>query len=97
MFIRGTSTQLLLLMLFLIGGLLALTSLRYLTKIKEEGEVEREKVVNHMHVSFRKTLRSNLGREVTNGIYYPRATVKRKVVKLVRHRKQQSEVLKNIA
>jgi MFS family permease len=82
---------------FIIGGLLALTSLRYLSKIKEEGEVEKEKVVTHMHVSFRKKLRSNLGREVTNGIYYPRATVKRKVIKMVKRRKQQREPVKKMA
>ena len=82
---------------FIIGGLLALISLRFLSKIKEEGEVDKDKVVTHMQVRFRHTLRTNLGREVTNGIYHPSATVKRKVIKVMNYRKQRRELLRNTA
>jgi MFS family permease len=80
---------------FIIGGLLALTSLRYLGRIQEDGVVEKDKVVTHMRVRFKHTLRNNLGREVTNGIYHPSATVKRKIVKAMKYRQQRKEVLRH--
>jgi MFS family permease len=82
---------------FIIGGLLALASLRYLSKIEEEGEVEKDKVVTHMHVRFRSRLRSNLGRDVTHTLYHPSTTVKRKVVKMVNYRRQRRALLRNTA
>jgi MFS family permease len=82
---------------FIIGGLLALTSLRFLGKIQEEGEVDKDKVVTHMQVRFRHRLRNNLGREVTNGIYHPTTTAKRKIVKVMKYRKQRRELLRNTA
>ncbi|WP_345955395.1 MFS transporter [Mucilaginibacter sp. PAMB04168] len=82
---------------FIIGGLLALSSLRFLSKIKEEGEVDKDVVVTHMQVRFRSRVRYNLGREVTNSIYHPSATMKRKVVKMMKYRKQRREFLRNTA
>lgn len=41
---------------FIIGGVLALLSLRTLTKVKEQGEVQRKQVVVYMHARMRKTI-----------------------------------------
>jgi MFS family permease len=81
---------------FIIGGLLALASLRYLGRIKEDGVVEKDKVVMHMRVRFKHQLRHNLGNEVTNGIYHPSATVKRKIAKAIKYRKQRRALLRGI-
>ncbi len=42
---------------FIIGGLLALLSLRLLTNVKEEGETEKSMVVVHMRTSLKRRLR----------------------------------------
>ncbi|MBS7563246.1 MFS transporter [Mucilaginibacter sp. Bleaf8] len=70
---------------FIIGGLLAMLSLRFLNKIKEDGEVDKDKVVVHMHMRFRHRLRKKVGDELTDGIYHPR----RRVIKMIKKRRQQ--------
>jgi MFS family permease len=66
---------------FVIGGLLSLVSLRLLTKVKEEGEIDKRRMVIHMHANLREKLRTNLGRKVTNKLYFPAAMTKRKKVR----------------
>ena len=48
-------------------------------KIKEAGEVNKDRVVIHMRVRMRNRLRDNLGREMAETIYQPSAVVKRKI------------------
>ncbi|RXF72400.1 MFS transporter [Arcticibacter tournemirensis] len=45
---------------FVIGGLLAMLSLRLLPGIKEQGEVEKDRVVGYMHKRIRSGMRENL-------------------------------------
>lgn len=71
---------------FVIGGLLALLSLRLLNKVKERGEINRDRLVIHMRMQMRQKLRANLGRRVTNGLYYPSTVVRKNVVKLFSQR-----------
>lgn len=78
---------------FIIGGLLAMLSLRFLSRIQEHGEVKKEKVVVHMHKRFRHRLRENLGEDFTDGIYHPR----RKVVKMIRKRRKQRAMARKLA
>jgi hypothetical protein len=49
---------------FVIGGLLAMFSLRYLNGVKEQGEVEKDRVVSYM----RSKIRRNVAKEA-RGIY----------------------------
>ncbi len=67
---------------FIIGGLLAMLSLKLLAGVKEQGEVRKDKVLLHMHASFRQQLRHNLVREVADSILLPSAQVKRRVGRL---------------
>jgi MFS family permease len=69
---------------FIIGGLLAMLSLKLLAKVKEEGETHKDKVRIHMRASFRNKLRKNFGREITNNLYAPSSAIKRTVVKMFR-------------
>ncbi len=69
---------------FVIGGLLALLSLRLLTRVKEQGEINQYRMVAQMRVKLRSKLRANLGRRVTDGIYYPSVVVKRNVGRVVK-------------
>lgn len=72
--------------LFVIGGILALFSLRLLNRIEEEGETDRDRVVIYMRASLRSKMRNNLGREVADGIYYPSTAVRKKMNRLFRNR-----------
>jgi MFS family permease len=56
---------------FIIGGLLAMVSLRYLNGVKEQGEVQKERVVGYM----RSKIRRNIAREA-KGIYTGETFVK---------------------
>jgi MFS family permease len=67
---------------FIIGGLLAMLSLKLLAKVKEDGETHKDKVRIHMRAAFRNKLRKNFGREITNNLYAPSLAIRRKVVKM---------------
>ncbi|MDB5017236.1 MAG: transporter [Mucilaginibacter sp.] len=67
---------------FIIGGLLAMLSLRFLGRIKEHGEIDKERAVIHMRQRFRNKLRKNLGRQVTDGIYLPSVMIRRRIKRL---------------
>ncbi|WP_374949434.1 MFS transporter [Mucilaginibacter sp.] len=67
---------------FIIGGLLAMLSLRLLAKVKEDGETHKNKVRIHMRAALRNKLRKNVGREMADNLYAPSLAVRRKVVKL---------------
>ncbi|SDE96357.1 Major Facilitator Superfamily protein [Mucilaginibacter pineti] len=61
---------------FLIGGFLAILSLRLLTKVKEQGEVHKRKAVTHMRASLNRKLRKNVSRRVVNDVSAPTLTAK---------------------
>jgi len=67
---------------FIIGGLLALASMRLLGKVKEDGETHKDKVRMHMRAALRNKLRKNIGREMADNLYAPSLAVRRKVVKM---------------
>jgi hypothetical protein len=67
---------------FIIGGLIAMLSLRLLAKVKEQGEIHKHKVAIHMRAAFRNKLRKNIGREMADNLYSPSLAVRRKVVRL---------------
>lgn len=69
---------------FIIGGLLAMASLRLLAKVKEQGETHKRKVSIHMRAAFRNKLRKNIGREMADNLYAPSLAVRRRVVKMLR-------------
>lgn len=56
---------------FIIGGLLALFSLRLLRKVKEEGEIDKNRMAIHLRAGIRSKLRDNLGRQTAEKLYYP--------------------------
>ncbi|MFD0794074.1 MFS transporter [Mucilaginibacter litoreus] len=65
---------------FIIGGVLAIASLKLLKRVSEQGETHKRKVRMHMRAALRNKLRKNLGREVTDNLYAPSIAVSRKVV-----------------
>jgi MFS family permease len=69
---------------FIIGGVLALASLKLLNKINEQGETHRRKVRMHMRATLRNKMRKNLGRRLTDNLYAPSITVRKNVVKMMR-------------
>lgn len=73
---------------FVIGGLLALASLKMLGRVKEQGEIAGRRMTVHMRIGFRNRLRTNLGRRMADRIYNPSAMVRRKVTKLLSERRK---------
>jgi MFS family permease len=80
---------------FIIGGLLALLSLKLLAKIKEEGETNKYKVVTHMRATVRHKLRKNIGREVIDNLYAPSLAVRRKVGRILKQRESWNNYRKS--
>jgi MFS family permease len=76
---------------FVIGGLLAMLSLRLLNKVKEEGEIDKGRMVVHLRAGFRNQLRTNLGRNITDGLYYPANMIKRNKVKRLKAKKMYKQ------
>ncbi|MVN93048.1 MFS transporter [Mucilaginibacter aquatilis] len=67
---------------FVIGGVLALLSLRLLNKVNEHGEIRRHRLVIHMRTQLRRKLRANLGRRVTDGLYLPSTILRKNIMKI---------------
>jgi len=68
---------------FIIGGTLALASLKLLSKVNEQGETHRRKVRMHMRAALRNKMRKNLGRELTNNLYAPSIAIRKNIVKMM--------------
>jgi MFS family permease len=68
---------------FIIGGLLALASLKLLAKVNEHGETHRWKVKMHMRATFRNKMRKNLGRDLTDNLYAPSIAVRKNLLRAV--------------
>lgn len=85
--------------LFIIGGALALLSLRLLKKVKEEGEVEKDAAVAEMRVVFRKKVKEKMTKEsilslLVSPVMYPltlKKRIERKVVVMRRWNKRNME------
>jgi MFS family permease len=68
---------------FIIGGVLAMASLKLLNKISEQGETHRRKVRMHMRAALRNKMRKNLGRGLTDNLYAPSIAVRKNVAKMM--------------
>jgi hypothetical protein len=86
--IFGTSIRLLDLQgwnyFFIIGGVLAIASLKLLNKVSEQGETHRRKVRMHMRAAFRNQMRKNLGRGFTDNLYAPSIIVRKNIVRVMK-------------
>jgi len=57
--------------LFVIGGLLAAASLRLLSKVKEKGEIQRERVILYMQIRLQKHIKKNSTSIYRRGLVEP--------------------------
>ena len=57
--------------LFVIGGLLAAASLRLLSKVKEKGEIQRERVILYMQMRLQKQIKKNSTSIYRRGLVQP--------------------------
>jgi MFS family permease len=57
--------------LFVIGGILAAASLKLLARIKEQGEVGRERVINYMQLRLQKNIKQNTTSIYRRGVIRP--------------------------
>lgn len=57
--------------LFVIGGLLAAASLRLLSKVKEKGEIQRERVILYMQMRLQKQIKKNSTSIYRRGLVEP--------------------------
>jgi hypothetical protein len=57
--------------LFIIGGMLALASLKLLTNVKEQGEIQKERVMLYMKVRLRKRIKKDSTTIIRTGIIRP--------------------------
>jgi len=73
---------------FIIGGVLALISLKLLQQVNEKGEIRNRRMVIYMQTHFRSKLRANLGCNVTATLYYPKTVIHR--IKIRRLKLHQS-------
>ncbi|MBL4675083.1 MAG: MFS transporter [Mucilaginibacter sp.] len=80
---------------FIIGGVLAIASLRLLKKVSEQGETHRRKVRMHIRAALRNKLRRKLGRKFTDQLYRPSLTMRKASVTLGRRLK--TKALRNAA
>ncbi|MDB4920744.1 MFS transporter [Mucilaginibacter sp.] len=72
---------------FIIGGLLALLSLRFLSRVQESGEINKGRAVNFMRAQVRSGLEENLGRRISQGILLPSDLIRRRLKKRARQRR----------
>jgi MFS family permease len=73
--------------LFIIGGLLALFSLRVLSRVNEQGEIDKVRAVIHMRAGLRRRLRANLGHQVADRIYLPTIIARRRMKKILKQKR----------
>ncbi|MBS1524899.1 MAG: MFS transporter [Bacteroidetes bacterium] len=73
---------------FIIGGVLALISLRLLKQVNEKGEIRNRRMVIHMQSRFRSKLRDRLGYNVTAKLYYPQAVMHRRKIMRLKQRQE---------
>lgn len=57
--------------LFVIGGLLAAASLKLLSKVKERGEIQRERVILYMQIRLQKQIKKNSNSIYRRGLLEP--------------------------
>lgn len=57
--------------LFIIGGLMAAASLKLLSRVKEQGEIRRELVMNYMQLRLNKRIKVKSSRIYTRGVMRP--------------------------
>ncbi len=57
--------------LFVIGALMAAASLKLLNKVKERGEIQKDRVLHYMHIRLRKEIRKNSSAIYRRGVISP--------------------------
>jgi MFS family permease len=72
---------------FIIGGLLALLSLRFLNRVQEYGEVDKGRAFTFMRARIRSRLEENLGKQITRGLLLPSNIVRKRMKKRARQRR----------
>lgn len=72
---------------FIIGGLLAALSLRFLNRVQEYGEVAKGRAVMFMRAKIRKRLEENLGRRITQGLLLPSNIIRKRMKKRIKQRR----------
>jgi MFS family permease len=78
---------------FIIGGLLALLSLRFLNRVQESGEIDKNRAVTFLRARVRNRLEESLGRHLAYGLFLPADLVRRRVKK--RSKKRRNSIKKN--
>jgi MFS family permease len=78
---------------FIIGGLLALVSLRFLNRVQESGEIDKGRAVTFLRARVRNRLEESLGRHLAYGLFLPADLVRRRVKK--RSKKRRNSIRKN--
>ncbi|MGN6398253.1 MAG: MFS transporter [Mucilaginibacter sp.] len=79
---------------FIIGGLLALLSLRFLNRVQESGEIDKERAVTFIRARIRSRLEENLGQRIAQGILLPSNIVRKRNKKRFKQRRAASVNLK---
>lgn len=82
---------------FIMGGLLAMLSLRLLSKVKEKGEVRKDRVMIYMRASLRQRVRKNIGRKRADRFYKPSLMVKRKARQRLKAQAELANEMKLLA
>jgi MFS family permease len=73
---------------FIIGGLLALVSLRFLNKIQEYGEIAKGRAVTFMRAGMRSRLEEKLGKKVTQSLLMPANIIRNRRKKKLKQRRE---------
>jgi MFS family permease len=73
---------------FIIGGLLALLSLRFLSKVQEYGEVGKGRAVTFIRAQVRSRLEENLGKQLSQGLLFPSNIVRNSMKKKLKSRRR---------
>lgn len=71
---------------FIIGGLIALLSLKLLTRVKEDGEVSKERAVIYMRAEFKNKLMNNRSASHTTERNYSLMSKRNQIVKLFKRK-----------
>jgi MFS family permease len=72
---------------FIIGGLLALVSLRFLNRVQESGEINKARAVTLIRARVRSQLEERLGRQLAYGLFLPADIIRRRIKKRVKKRR----------
>jgi MFS family permease len=64
---------------FIIGGFLALISLRFLNRVQESGEIDKGRAVTFLRARARNRLEESLGHHLASGLFLPADLLRRRI------------------